>query len=170
MPKLKEFLFGKRSKTKQLKTTSPEQDELAALIRQGIESGEGPYADIFSSFNEKDFQKNFEKGVSAPALKNFQDKILPQLQERFIAGNQVLGSGRQRAEAGAATDLQSRLSELMYNARNQQQQQQGQNKMNAINTLYGKQNVENIYKPGTEGIAGPAIVGAAKAASAAVAG
>ncbi len=143
MPKLSELLFGKKAKTKQLTTQTPEQEQLLKLITQGITSGEGPLKDIFGEFDPA----AFEAGVSKPALQQFQDEILPMLQEKFIGGNQVGGSGFQRAGAKAATDLQSRLAELMYNAQNMQKQ----NKMQGLNTALGTKPFENLYKPGTEG-------------------
>jgi hypothetical protein len=106
--------------------------------------------DIFGEFDPA----AFEAGVSKPALQQFQDEILPMLQEKFIGGGQVGGSGMQRAGAKAATDLQSRLAELMYNAQNQQKQ----NKLQGLNTALGTKATENIYKPGTEGF----VQGAAK--------
>lgn len=137
------FAFGTKGKSKQLSTQTPEQEELLKLITEGLTSGEGPLKDIFGSFDPA----AFEAGVSKPALQQFQDEILPLLQEKFIGGNQVGGSGMQRAGAKAATDLQSKLAELMYNA----QQLQKQGKMQGINTALGTKAVENVYKPGTEG-------------------
>ncbi len=143
MPKLSEFLFGKKGKTKQLETQSPDQKELLRLITEGISKGEGPLKDIFGGFD----QAAFEEGVSKPAIQQFQDEILPLIQEKFIAGNQVGGSGMRRAGAKAATDLQAKLAQLMYEAQNQQKQ----NKISGVNTALGTKPFENIYKPGTEG-------------------
>lgn len=143
MANVGEFLFGSKGKAKKLSKLSTEQDELMKLIKQGLESGEGPLKDLFGQFDPA----AFEAGVSKPALKQFQDEILPQLQEKFIAGNQVLGGGFQRAQMKAGTDLQSRLAELMYQAQNQQKQ----SRLSGLNTALGKEATENIYKPGTQG-------------------
>lgn len=143
MPKLNEALFGTKGKTKKLTTQTPEQEALLKLINEGLTSGEGPLKDIFGDFDPA----AFEAGVSKPAIQQFQDEILPMLQEKFIAGNQVGGSGMQRAGAKAATDLQSKLAQLMYEAQNQQKQ----NKISGVNTALGTKSFENIYKPGTEG-------------------
>jgi len=130
-------------KSKTLSTLSKEQQELTKLIRQGLESGEGPFADIFGAFNPE----SFKKGVSDPAMKQFTDEILPQLHEQYIAGNQGLSTARGEAATKAGTDLQSKLAALMYQA----QQQQGQNRMSGVNQLYGKQAVENIVKQPAQG-------------------
>lgn len=151
MPKLNEVLFGKKGKVKKTTTLTPEQEQLMSLISEGVSKGTGPLADIFGAFNEEEFNK----GISEPALKNFQEKILPMLQESFVAGG-VGGSGERNKIQMAGTDLQSKLAELMYGA----QQQQKQNKASGVNTLLGRQAFENVYKPGTEGIAKP-LIGAA---------
>jgi hypothetical protein len=139
-----EFLFGKKDKTKQLSTLTPEQQELMSLINEGLTSGQGPFADIFGGFN----QDQFDKGVAQPAMKNFQDNILPQIQEKFISNNQALGGGMQRAQMKAGTDLQSQLAGLMYQA----QQDAGKNKMSGINTPLGTKTFDNIIKKGTTGV------------------
>lgn len=140
---INKFLFGQRSKTNQKTLLTPEQQQLTELINEGLTKGTGPFAELLGSFDEG----AFEKGVSEPAMKQFQDKILPQIQEKFIAGNQVLGSGMRQGQLDAATDLQSKLAGLRYNA----QQQQQQNRMGGLQTALGVKGFENVYKPGTEG-------------------
>lgn len=166
MPKLNEFFFGGKDKIKKASLNTPIQDQLMDLIKQGLTSGEGALGDLFGDFNEESFQK----GVAQPNIKNFEENILPMLQEKFISNNQVLGTGFGRAKLKAGTDLQSKLAELMYQAQNQQKQ----NKLAGVNAVLGKQGVENIYKQGSEGIV-PGFVkgvgqGVGQATGAAVAG
>lgn len=166
MPKLNEFIFGKKSKNKQLGTKTPEQMELLKLITDGLSTGEGALADIFGGFN----QDEFDQGVTQPALKNFQENILPSIMEKFNAGGQVGGSGQQRASNKAGVDLQSKLAELMYQAQNQQKQ----NKIQGVNTALETQTFENVHKPATQGALQGLINGVGQgvgtAASAAIAG
>lgn len=143
MPKLKDLLFGGKDKIKQVSTQTPDQQQLMQLILEGLTSGEGPLGELFS-FNPEEF----DKGVTQPALKNFQENILPQLQEKYIAGNQSLGSGMRNAELKAGTDLQSKLAELMYQAKQGQQQ----NKLSGINQVLGNKGFENVYKQGKTGV------------------
>lgn len=145
MPKFSEFAFGKKGKAKQLSTIDPMQKQLIDLVNEGLSSGEGPFGELFGEFD----QEGFEAGVTKPALKQFQEEILPQLNEKFIAGNQVGGSGMRRGQLKAAGDLQDKLAQMMYQAKQQHQQQ----RIGGINTLLGRQTVENIYKPGTTGAA-----------------
>lgn len=137
------FWGGTKGKVKKVGTLTPEQEQLMSLITEGLTSGEGPFGEMFGNFN----QGEFEEGVSKPMMKQFQEDILPQIQEKFIAGNQVAGSGMQREQLKAGVDMQDKIAQLMYGAK----QQQKQNKMTGIQTLLGKQGVENIYKPGTKG-------------------
>lgn len=139
-------LFGggskKKDKVKQISTLTPEQQNMMKLIDEAITKGTGPLADVFGEFNEE----KFKKGVADPALKNFQENILPQIQEKFIAGNQVAGSGMRRGQIKGATDLQSELARLLYQA----QEQQKQNKIAGINALQGTRGFENIYQKGEQ--------------------
>lgn len=144
MPKFDEFLFGKSGKSKKQSLTSPLQDQLLELINQGLTEGKGPLADIFGEFNEEEFNK----GIVNPALKNFKENILPQLQESFSGGD-FGGSGMIRAQNKAGVDLQSKLAELMYGAQNQQKQ----NRLAGVQTGLNKQTHENTYQPATQGIA-----------------
>lgn len=166
MPKLKEVLFGKKDKIKQAKTLTPGQEKLMSLINQGLVKGEGPFAELFGDFDPE----AFEEGVTNPALKNFQENILPQIQEKFIAGNQVLGSGMRRGQLKASTDLQTQLAQLMYQAKQDQQK----NKLAGLQTQLGTKGFENIYKQGTTGAVQGFVQGAGeglgKAAGAAIAG
>ena len=152
MPKFNEFLFGKKSKNKKLSTLTSDQEELQKLIQEGITSGEGPLKDIFGGFD----MNAFKTGVSDPALKQFKEEVLPLLQEKFIAGNQVGGSGQANAFGKAGVDLQSKLAELLYKA----QEQQKQNKIKGVETSLGTKAIENVHQPSTQGAVQGFIKGA----------
>lgn len=162
MPSVKEFFFGKKGKTKQKSTLSPLQEQLSEMINQGLTNGEGPFKELFGDFD----QGAFEEGVTKPALQNFQENILPQIQEKFIAGNQVLGSGMRRGQIKGAKDLQTQLATLMYEA----QQKQQANKLKGIETIIGKQAVENIHQPGTQGAVQGFVQGVGEGAGKAIGG
>ncbi len=126
--------------TKVTKATlkTPEQTQLMKLITNALTSGAGPLSDIFGGFNEGEFQK----GVAQPAMKNFTENILPQLQEQYISRNQVGGSGQARAKLKAGTDLQSQLDQLRYGA----QEQQKQNRISGVQNAVGQNTFENIVE------------------------
>ena len=127
-------------KNKKLPLQTPETQELLRLINEGLTSGEGPFSDIFGKFNEEEFQK----GVAQPAIEDYKQNILPQLQEQFIANNQVMGSGMQQGVAKSGNALQAKLAELMYQAK----QQHKQNKLAGAGLSIGAKPHENLYEQG----------------------
>lgn len=138
-------LLGEKAKIKKASTLSGSQQELEDLIRQGLESGEGPFKDIFGEFNEG----NFQKEVANPAIQNFKENILPGLQEQILGGgHSTRGSAFRRGSFKAANDFQGQLAQMMYQAR----QDQANRRAGGLNTLYGRQSVENIVQPATTGI------------------
>ncbi len=142
MPKLGEFLFGKKAKTKKESTLTPAQEELMGLLGEGLKTGEGALGDIFG-FKESQFQEGIEK----PALKHFQESVLPSILEKF-AGQGNMGSGIRRSTLKAGTDLQSNLAGLRYQA----QQDAMRNKLTGLNQFLGTRAFENVHRPETEGL------------------
>lgn len=153
MPKLKEILFGKKAKNKQLDLQTKDQKVMQKLIQQGLTKDKGPLADLFGSFDEA----AFKQGVTDPSIKEFQEKILPQLQEQFINSGQTLSTGFGKAQLQAGNDLQSKLAQLMYQAREGQKQ----NRIGGVNTALGTKGFENLYRKETSG----AVQGFANAAA-----
>lgn len=142
---------GKSPKNKQLSTQTKSQQEMAKIIEQAIKNKEGPLAGLFKDFDVKDF----EKGISEPALKHFTERILPQLQEKFVASGQAGSPGAAREIGRAGQDLEGQLAGLLFNA--QQQHKLGADK-NLLSLLGIHQNPasENIHTPGHSGL-GPAV-------------
>lgn len=126
-------------RVKQASLETKLQKELAELINKGLISGEGPLGDIFGSFNEDQFQQ----GIQEPALKNFEENILPQLMEKFNSQNALQSGAFQKAKFKAGTDLQSDLNKLRYGA----QEQNKLNRITGLQTGLAKQGVENIVFP-----------------------
>lgn len=155
MPKLSEILGGKRAKVKQASLQTQEQQEFSKLLNEALTNGTGPLSELFGKFNEEDFNK----GVRDPALKNFQETILPQIMEKYIGSNQVLGTGAQRGALKAGTDLQSQLAQLMYQA----QQGQKENQLKGAGLLQGTKAFENLYRPKQTGAVEGFLQGAASA-------
>jgi hypothetical protein len=67
------------------------------------------------AFDPTQISENFQMNVADPALKQFNQQILPGIQERGIAGGQGRSSGVQRQMAAAGTDLQTALSGQLSN-------------------------------------------------------
>lgn len=141
-------------KVQSLPTDTPEQRKLKNLIYQGLAHNKGPLKDIFGRFNEE----NFQKGVVEPNLKTFQENILPQITEKYLAGNRLPGSGYRRAATKAGTDFASNLAQLRYGA----QQQQRENRLKGAQTALGGGGVENIVRGQEEPVWKGALKGAAE--------
>ncbi len=139
---------GQRPSNKQLSTQTKEQREMAKLIQMAIKDGKGPLADLLKGFD----MDAFNEGVSKPALQNFTDNILPQLQEKFIGSGQAGSPGAAREIGKAGQNLQSTLANLLFNA--QQADKTGKNN-NLLSLLQLHQNPasENVHTPGHSGIA-----------------
>lgn len=142
--------LGTDTKVKSASLVDKNQEQMLNMITQGIQ-GKGPLAQLFGGFNEGTFQQQFKEGVTNPALKDFQENVLPMLQEKFISGNQVGGSGQKQGFNKAGVDLQSKLAELMYGARNTEKNQLNQNAIAGLGIGVNKQTKENVVIPGQEG-------------------
>lgn len=143
----------KKAKTKQISNLSNEQEDIQSLIADAIKTGKGPLAGLFKGFDEG----QFKEGVEKPALQNFTENILPQLQEKFIAGGQAGSPGAARLIGKAGQDLQSNLSNLRYQAQNSAQSGANSNMINLLNILQGKGAVESLHTPADPGY-GPSIL------------
>ena len=147
----------KQPKLEQLSTQTPAQKELEELIMSGIKSGTGPLSGLLEGFNPQ----AFEEGVAKPSIQNFKENILPMLQEKFIAGNQVGGSGAAKSIGRAGQGLQSTLANLLYQAQESGKQSKNANLMQLLDLIAGGRGPENVYKPGQEGLGPTFAKGAA---------
>lgn len=144
----KKLLFGTKDKVKQLKTQSPEQEQLTKLIIDALQTGQGPFSDLFKEFD----QNAFDEGVSKPALKNFEENVLPFLQEKFTAGG-YQGTPMAAREIGkAGAGLQSTLANLLFQARQAHQQSSANSKLGLTGAALGVKPFENIYQQGDPGL------------------
>ncbi len=135
---------GTETKTKQKSTESAEQKRLSQAINQGLKN-RGPLKDVYGKFNKKEFKE----GVSKPALKQYEEEILPKLLEQNNAGGyNPRSSGAQRRVLKSGTDFSSNIARLMYEAR----QGQKANRQQGIQTQLGRQTTENIVYGGKKGI------------------
>lgn len=75
----------------------------------------------------------FQKGVVDPAMKQYENQILPSIQQRFIDANAGSSSALNQALSQSATDLQSALS----GQRLQMQQNASQNQLQVLAQLLG---------------------------------
>ena len=139
---------GKSPSIKQKSLQTKDQQEMAKLISDAIKNKEGPLADILKGF-DKDA---FDEGVNKPALQNFQDNILPLLQEKFSA-NGYQGTPTAARELGkAGSSLQNELSKLLYQSQLDSQKMKSGNLMDLLR-LHQSPSTENVAKQGNPGLA-----------------
>lgn len=142
---------GKSPKIKQQSLQTPEQKEIAKLIADAIKTGQGPLTDLFKGFD----MGQFEEGVSKPALQNFQDNILPLLQEKFSASG-YQGTPTAARELGkAGSSLQNELSKLLYQSQLDSQKMKSGNLLDLLR-LHQQPSVENVATQGNPGL-GPSF-------------
>lgn len=152
---------GKKGKVTQHSTQSAFQQELSKLINQGLATGEGAFADIFGPFDEQ----AFEEGIRQPALKEFEEDILPQILNKY-SGKGGKGGALRRGLRKGAEGLESELAKQKYAAIEQQKQ----NRIKGVQTGLGANAVENIYQPAQEGIVQGAVKGFAQGVGSGIGG
>lgn len=86
---------------------TPEQQALQRQIQEGI-SGGGPLGFL----NPENAIADFDKLVGDPALEQFQNLTVPQIQERFVG--QLRGTPAQDAITRSGADLSGKLSQQKF--------------------------------------------------------
>lgn len=130
-----EFLFGTDPRIKQIPRYTPEQEKLLQWLMQYIQQGvENP-------------QAGFEP-IEALARRQFEQKTIPTIAERFAGLNALSSSGFKGSLGQAASDLETNLAaqRAMFGMQNRGQLFGGLGA--ALSPRF-----ENAYQPGTPGLA-----------------
>ena len=157
-----DFLFGKKEKTQQLPTINPQQQQLLQqMLRGGGGVEQNPIYGQAMSLLQGILSGQDQGGAAleVPAMRQFQEQIIPGIAERFSS----LGAGAQSSSAfqqalgGAGSGLAERLAAM------RSERQQGalgqalpyaqapfQQKMG----LLGMSPFENVFRPATGGLFG----------------
>ena len=164
------FMGGTPEKRENVSTLRPEQEPLLEqLINSGINPGAGGVfgsaADYYRSL--MDPSQEMMNEFSAPALRQYNEEIVPGLSEQFagMGSGGLSSSGFRNAQVAGATDLSERLGALRANLR----QAGAQGLMNIGSLGLGNFSQNMVTEPGTEGFmssvapaigrAAPAIIG-----------
>jgi len=102
------YLAGRGAATKESKLQKTQRKLIDQLL-SSLQSGTGPYADLFSG-DESAFQKSFVE----PAQAMFRNQIAPQIQQQYIASGQQRGTGLDDTLTRAGVDLDSMLNQQYY--------------------------------------------------------
>lgn len=140
---------GRPDKLKTFNRLTPQQQQLQQQILESLMSGQGQFGDLFGQFNPQQATNAFQQGVANPALRNFNQNIVPGIQERFA--DQGYSSALTNSLASAGRDLQeslnNQLSPFIYQAMMQNQQ----NRLQGINQGLGTQNYTPYIQQGSPG-------------------
>lgn len=113
-----DFLFGRSPSREQVPTMTPQQMQLLNQLIGGL----GGQGGAFGGFGvDEDF---FQKSFVDPALKQFETRTAPAIQQKFIAAGAGQGSNLEDVLARAGADVQGQLNQqlagLLENAQERQ--------------------------------------------------
>ncbi len=158
------FLTGTPGKMRQVSNLRPEQEGLYNQLQQagqqqGAGGAFGTSADYYRNLLSDNSQD--QNAFAAPALRQYNEDIVPKLSEQFagMGAGGLSSSGFRNAQVQGATDLSERLGAIRAQLR-----QSGAQGLQNIGQA-GLQNFSSMYQqPGTEGFLSsiaPAVGGAA---------
>lgn len=133
-------LFGskkKKKKPRRVSSLDPQQqslyDDYIASIRD-----EGPFSGLYN-YDAEGANQNFDKNVSRPAYRNFQENIVPEITGQFRNNNlgQSTYAGQELSRRGR--DVQENLDAKRSDMHFQGQQNAQASKQNAINGVLNMQ-------------------------------
>lgn len=102
--------------------------KLIDQLLSGLETGQGPYANLFAS-DEAAFQKSFVD----PAKSIYKNQIAPQIQQSYLATGQQRGTGLEDQLLRAGVDLDQMLNQSYLTFQNQGKDRMAQ----MINSILG---------------------------------
>lgn len=105
-----DFFFGKPERTKKVPTLAPEQQQfLNQILSQLMQTTPGAFQYIQDLLSES---PEAAERFGAPARREFQEQIVPQLAERFAGVGGLSSSGFQQALGQAGAGLAERLTAM----------------------------------------------------------
>jgi len=132
-------LFGRSPKKEQVSSLTGGQEDLLNFIIQQAMGGQGGFG-----FDEEFFQKSF----TDPAMRQFEQRIAPQIQQKYIGAGAGRGSNVQDALTRAGADVQGGLDEQRAALLNQALDRQ----LKAAGLGLGTQAFGIEQDPGTTGL------------------
>ena len=159
--------MGGTSKQKNLDMLSPQQRQLynTALEQLGPDFIQS-MGSFMQPMDEQQMQDTFQQSYIDPAMKTFNQQVVPGIQERFVGGNAGSSSALNQALASSASDMTTNLG-AQYG---QFQQQQKANQMGALQQfmpMLGQQTYQPYMQqspgilPGLLGSVGQGFAGSA---------
>jgi hypothetical protein len=157
----KEALFGTKGKFRTTPTTTPQQQALISQLISGLGAGGGLLGTGLGAIGQQlGGGQEFIEQLQAPALRQFQEQIIPGLAERFsAAGSGAQGSSAfQQALGQAGAGLSEQLAAQRAGL-GVQQQQQGLQGLLSLLGLSQQPQFATAFQPGKQGALGGLLGG-----------
>jgi hypothetical protein len=158
MPSLKEMIFGKSPKIKQFQNLSPFQQKFQNQLLSGVSGLTPSMFDLLEQLLSQDEEATSD--YEAPALRQFQEQIIPSILERFAGAGALSSSGLNQSLAKAGESLSEKLaaqrSGLQQNALQSLMglSQVGLQQRSTPYTKQGSQGLIGALAPAAGGLAG----------------
>jgi hypothetical protein len=147
-------LFGKGAK--QISTLSPGQQQLMQLLQGGL-GGQGPLGGAFGGYDPEEINRLFQTGVGDPTRKQFQERVVPGMEQRAIASGLNRSSGLQRQMLEGELDLEGMLGGQLAQAQFGAREGELNRQLQGLGVGLGGQ--QTGFKPGQEGLLQGALGG-----------
>ncbi len=141
---------GKKDKIKNHSRMTPEQQNLLNEVMSSLTGGGGQFGDLYGQFNPEQAANTFQQGVANPALRNFNQRVIPGIQQAFA--DQGASSGLNNSLATAGRDLQEGLDSQLAMFIQNQQNMQNQNRIQGINQGLNTQAYTPYLQQGNSGM------------------
>ncbi len=149
-------LMGGTSQQRNIDLLTPEQRSFLSSILGGLGPQAGAaYSQFLQPQSQEDLQSAFQKGVVDPSLQQYQQQVLPAIQQRFVDAGAGSSSALNQALSSSAQDLQTSLAgQYLPFMQGQQQLQLGA--LGQLGGLAGQRTFEPVVGQ-QQGILGPLI-------------
>lgn len=150
MPKLSEMLWGKKDKVKKFDVLNQGQTDMLNQLLQGLMGQGGQFGEMFGEFDPTQTTNMWEQGVAAPAMRNFQQRVIPSIMQSFA--DQGASSGLSNSLATAGRDMEENLNSQLAQYLWQAQMQHQQNRMQGLGLGLGTKQFMPYTQAGYAGL------------------
>lgn len=151
-------LMGGATHEKNISLLTPQQQQFLGGILGSPEIGQQAgqaYSQFLQPYDPAAYEDVFNKAVVDPAMMNYEQQVLPSIQQRFVDANAGSSSALNQALAQSANDLTTGLG-AQYGQFFQQQQANQLSALSGLGGLAGQQTFQPLVSQG-QGILGPLI-------------
>ena len=165
--KMGKTLTGGQTRLEDINLLTPQQQQFLGSVLGGPEIGQqagAAYQQMLQPYDPGQYQDVFQRSIVDPAMQQYQQRVLPAIQQRFVDANAGSSSALNQALAQSATDLTTGFGQ-QYGDFFKQQQARQQAALGGLGGLATQQTFAPQIEQ-TQGILGPLIGSAGQAAGA----